>query len=113
MMTQQTKRLGDVDPETLRRWLDDGRAVLIDVREPDEHALERIPEAALIPLSSFAERIPMPRPGETTVVFHCRSGNRTGKAAELLCQSGFERVYHLAGGIEAWKRAGYRTEGAR
>jgi rhodanese-related sulfurtransferase len=109
-MTQPMKQLGEVDPVTLRRWLDDGRAVLIDVREPNENAAERIPEASLIPLSAFADRIPSAAPGETTVVFHCRSGNRTGKAAELLCRAGYDAVYHLAGGIEAWKVAGFRTE---
>jgi rhodanese-related sulfurtransferase len=109
-MTQQAKRLGDVDPATLRSWLDQGRAVLIDVREPPEHAAERIPEASLIPLSVLADRLPSATAGETAVVFHCRSGNRTGKAADLLCRAGYDEIYHLAGGIEAWKQAGYRTE---
>ena len=109
-MTQQAKRLGEVDPAMLRRWLDEGRADLVDVREPAENDAERIPEASLIPLSSFAEHIPSAPPDRRVVVFHCRSGNRTGKAAELLCRSGYDEIYHLAGGIEAWKRAGYRTE---
>ena len=108
-MSGQTKRLGDVDPVTLRRWLDEGRAVLIDVREEPEYAAERIPEATLIPLSTFADHIPAAEGPEKTVVFHCRTGNRTGKAAELLCRSGFDEVFHLAGGIEAWRQAGYRT----
>jgi rhodanese-related sulfurtransferase len=109
-MTQQARRLGEVDAATLRRWLDEGRADLVDVREPNENAAERIPEASLIPLSSFADRIPSAPPGKRTVVFHCRSGNRTGKAADLLCRSSYDEVYHLVGGIEAWKQAGFRTE---
>jgi len=94
----------------LRRWLDEGRADLVDVREPNENAAERIPEASLIPLSSFAGQIPAAPAGKRAVVFHCRSGNRTGKAAELLCRSGYDEVYHLVGGIEAWKQAGFPTE---
>jgi rhodanese-related sulfurtransferase len=103
-MTHRTT-LQAVDPPTLKRWLDEGRAELIDVREPMEHARERIAGARLAPLSVFdgADLAPGDR---RVAVFHCRSGNRTAQAADRLLATGFDEVYHLDGGIEAWKGAG-------
>ncbi len=102
-----------VDPRTLKRWLDDGRAVLIDVREPDEHARERIPGARLLPLSRFdPARLPR-EPGKATV-FQCRSGNRSRQAAErtaAAARPGGGAIYNLEGGLLAWKEAGLPVKG--
>src|SRR5690606_42098633 len=79
-----------------------------DVREPAEYAGDRIPGAKLMPLSSFdPAKVPS---GSGRVVLHCRSGNRSSKAAQLLLNAGHEQAWHLQGGIEAWKKAGYETE---
>jgi rhodanese-related sulfurtransferase len=80
-------------------------AVLIDVREPDEHARERIAGARLVPLSELEAGTQVADLGKT-LVFHCNSGNRTAQASELLCRAGGGKAYHLTGGIQAWKRAG-------
>jgi rhodanese-related sulfurtransferase len=62
--------LPSVDAGTVQAWLDKGEALLIDVREPDEHARERIAGARLLPLSRFE---PQRLAGERgkTLVFHC------------------------------------------
>ncbi len=99
----------DVDPQTLEQWLESGQAVLVDVREPFEHASERIPGAVLIPLSKFTPESVRERFGDRRVVFHCRSGKRSHKAASQLATQG-QQAFHLAGGIEAWKAAGKRVE---
>ena len=96
--------LPGVEPRTLQTWLADGAAVLIDVREPDEHARERIAGARLMPLSRF-EPAGLADPGKI-LVFHCNSGNRTTQAAEQLRRAGKGEVYQLAGGLQAWRRAG-------
>jgi len=98
--------LNTITAEQLKRRLDAGEAVLIDIRERDEHAHEHIPEAQLAPLSCFD---PAALPGDRAkiVVFHCKSGMRTSTNAARLAACGFAAAYVLAGGIEAWKSAGY------
>jgi adenylyltransferase/sulfurtransferase len=78
--------------------------VLIDVREPSEHAVDRIERATLMPLGSLAsmiETLPRDRP----VVVHCRTGGRSARAVAMLRAKGID-ARNLAGGIEAWRRAG-------
>lgn len=101
--------LQEVDVETVREWLDDGRAVLIDVRERQEYAAESIPGAMLLPLSEFQDRVPFPITAPVAV-FHCRSGARTTNYSPLLRTIGFESSYQMKGGIIAWREAGLPTE---
>ena len=78
-----------------------GEVELIDVREPFETAIASIPGARLIPLGEFAARVgEIDRDHE--IVIHCRSGVRSAKAARLLLDAGFTRVWNLRGGILAW-----------
>lgn len=104
-----TGRSHTVDAHTLHDWLESGQAVLVDVREPFEHATERIAGARHVPLGHVDPAKLAPDSGGQRLVFHCRSGARSGRALEkceqALSQSGIE-VYHLEGGIEAWKAAG-------
>ena len=72
-----------VNSQTLNRWLDSGEACLIDVREPAEHAAERIAAAALVPLSVVcAERLP--KSAGKKLVVHCLKGGRGATACEKL-----------------------------
>ena len=81
-------------------------AVLIDIREADEHARERIPGARHHALSRIDKDTPV-RQGDDVLVFHCRSGARThGNAARLVAAAPACETYVLEGGIEAWKKAG-------
>lgn len=78
-------------------------ALLIDVREPDEHAREHIPGSRLAPLSRIeAQQLPSAAP----LVFLCRSGARTSANAGRLSAAAAGEAYLLEGGLEAWKRAG-------
>jgi rhodanese-related sulfurtransferase len=93
--------LPTIDPVTAKRLIDDG-ALLVDIREPDEHAREHVPGARNTPLSRLAS---LPA-GATAIVFHCRSGARTsGNAGRLAAAAGCE-AYILDGGLDAWKKAG-------
>jgi rhodanese-related sulfurtransferase len=85
------------------------RVVVIDVREPHETQRERIPGAALMPLSMF-NPASIPDPNGREVVFSCATGIRSVKASEIAQAAGLPYRSHLAGGIAAWKAAGLPTE---
>jgi len=75
--------------------------VLLDVREPYEYEIARIEGSRLIPLGELETRMSeLPRSG--TLVCQCHSGMRSEHAARLLKEAGFENVYNLQGGIDAW-----------
>jgi rhodanese-related sulfurtransferase len=81
-------------------------AVLIDIREADEHARERIPGARHHALSRIDAESPA-RAGDDVLVFHCRSGARTrGNAARLSAATQACETYILEGGLDAWRKAG-------
>lgn len=102
------KKLVEISPELIERWLRDGDTVLIDVREDFEHAEERIGGAEHAPLSKLdAEAIRRRYPG-ARIVFHCKSGKRSAQAAGKLCELEGQ-AFHLAGGIEGWKQSGRAT----
>lgn len=94
-----------IEPAELKRRLDAGSAVLIDIREADEFARERIPGATHMPLSAWERHDIAAAPG-TLVVLTCRSGDRTVSHAHRLLRRCPTEACVLDGGIEAWKRAG-------
>jgi rhodanese-related sulfurtransferase len=95
-------RLSDVGPEQAVALLAGGDAVLLDVREPDEWAAGHAPQARHLPLGQVAaDALTAGR----TVIAVCRSGNRSGKAADLLGAAGVP-VRNLRGGMKAWRDAG-------
>jgi rhodanese-related sulfurtransferase len=95
--------------EEVKAGLEDGSILLVDVREPNETAVERIPGAVEFPLSTF-DAAALPDPGEKTLVFSCRSGQRSQKAAAAAQAAGYDLHSHMAGGILAWKEAGFPTD---
>jgi rhodanese-related sulfurtransferase len=99
------RSLRPIKAAAAKTLLDRGDAVLIDVREPDEYARERIDEARPAPLSRFEPQAFASERGKIAV-FHCNSGSRTSQAAERLLGAGFREAYQLEGGLQAWKRAG-------
>lgn len=92
-----------ISAEEAKRLVEGG-AILVDVREADEHARERIPGAKHYALSQIAG--PLDARGASAVIFHCRSGSRTTAAAGRLASVAGAEAYVLEGGIEAWKAAG-------
>lgn len=88
----------------LREWLDDAqraKPLIIDVREPAEHAICALENAQLIPMQQIPARI-KELPRERDVVLYCHHGMRSYQVAEFLASAGFERLYNLDGGIAAW-----------
>jgi sulfur-carrier protein adenylyltransferase/sulfurtransferase len=74
---------------------------LIDVREPHEWEIARIPGARLIPLGTLVEALPT-LDSAREIVVHCKGGGRSAKAVQQLQASGFRKVWNLAGGITRW-----------
>jgi rhodanese-related sulfurtransferase len=108
-MSDQPPSVRDLTPDEVACGLNEGRMVLVDVREPNETAIERFPDAVLVPLSAF-DPAAIPEPGGREVVFACRSGRRSVTASLAAQEQGFAYGCHLAGGILAWKAAGLPTE---
>lgn len=101
-----------IDCNTLKKWLDNNEAVLVDVREPGEHQTQNIPQAYLFPLGSIkAEDLPAAEGKK--LVFHCRSGKRSMAACEkLVAENPQLEVYNLEGGILEWCEQGHKTDSA-
>ena len=83
--------------------LGDGRLQLVDVRQPEEWALVRLPDAILIPLDELTTRL-HEIDTERPVVLYCHHGVRSELAGRILERSGHTDVAHLVGGIDAWSR---------
>ena len=94
-----------VEPEEAERLIASG-AKLIDIRDADEHARERIAGAANHPLTRIEQLAPHSGP----VIFHCRTGMRTQNNADrLAAASSGSPCYVLAGGIDSWRSSGRPT----
>ncbi len=102
-------RVRNLTAEEVAHGLQEGRMVLVDVREPNEVAVEAYPGAVVVPLSSF-DPAEIPDPQGREVVFACRSGRRSVTASLAAQEQGYPYDAHLAGGILAWKAAGLPTE---
>ena len=102
-------QLQELDAQTTRAMLDRGEAVLIDCREPAEHAREHIPGVPLIPMSAFDIERLKSLAGPKTVILHCASGIRSARVAEALHGAGVTNVAHLKGGLPTWRAAGFEV----
>jgi len=92
----------EITPVDLKAKMDRGDDfVLVDVREPEEYAICRIPGSKLVPLRTVAERLHELSSADEIVV-HCRSGVRSGQAVEFMKQAGYRKVKNLVGGILRW-----------
>jgi rhodanese-related sulfurtransferase len=97
----------EYDPEEVQELLEQGRVLLVDVREPMEFAAERISGALLYPLSTF-DAAHLPPEGARAVVFQCAAGGRSLTAARMRMAAG-QPAAHMAGGISEWKAQGLPT----
>jgi rhodanese-related sulfurtransferase len=93
---------GSVTVDELKAKLDGGeKPFILDVREPNEWQICRIPGARLIPMAEVPSRIgELDRHQE--IVVHCKMGGRSARVVNFLRQQGFENAHNLEGGILAW-----------
>ncbi len=77
--------------------------ILVDVREPHEFEIVRIPGSILMPLSQFLDGSALENlPRDKAIILHCRSGVRSATALEILKTAGFGDSTHVEGGVLAW-----------
>ena len=92
----------EITPVELKQRMDAGETPLIlDVREPNEYQINRIPGSTLIPLGELPRRY-QELPRDREIVAHCKMGGRSAKAQDFLKSVGFTKVKNLRGGILEW-----------
>lgn len=98
--------ISNIDATTLRRWLSNDEAILIDVREPVEYSAAHIVEAKNIPLGQLPSHLPIDCGGKK-LVFHCRSGGRSQQACQVFAKNHPDApVFNLDGGLLSWETNG-------
>jgi rhodanese-related sulfurtransferase len=102
-------KVHDLTPEDVAKGVAEGHYLLVDVREPNEVAVEAYPAGVVVPLSAFDLKA-IPDPKGKQVVFACRSGKRSVTASLAAQAAGLPYDKHLAGGIIGWKAAGLQTK---
>ena len=97
-----------ISVRTLADWLDarergERDFLLVDVREPNEYEINRIPGAVLIPKGEFLTGEALERlPSDKQVVLHCKSGARSAEALAIVKGAGYADAVHVGGGVVAW-----------
>ncbi len=104
-----TAILHKLTPQAVQERLASGRAVLVDIREPDEFARHHIAGAQSQPLSQW-ERAHLTIDPDADVIFTCRSGMRTAGACDRLAARVTGEAYVLDGGLDGWSKAGLPVE---
>jgi rhodanese-related sulfurtransferase len=102
--TVDTNGIPEITVQELKKKIDSGeKYTLIDVREPHEYQICKIPGSRLIPLGEIAVRASEIDTADE-VILQCRSGGRSAKALQTLQTMGFKRLKNLKGGILAWSK---------
>ena len=102
-------KVHDLMPDEVSKGIAEGRYLLVDVREPNEVAVEAYPTGVVVPLSTFDPKA-IPDPQGKQVVFACRSGKRSVTASLAAQAAGLPYDKHLAGGMIGCKAAGQPTK---
>lgn len=94
--------------DVAREALQSGRAVLIDIREPEEHARGVAPGARLLPMSQLRRRVlEIPVDPAKPVYLICNSQNRSAATLKALRPQGYGHVRYVEGGMSEWTRRGW------
>jgi adenylyltransferase/sulfurtransferase len=98
---QQENGVPELTVQELKSRLENGNKVsVLDVREPHEYEVANI-GARLIPLNELPERL-VELDRDEPLAVHCKTGGRSARAVKLLRDAGFQNVYNVKGGIDAW-----------
>lgn len=105
---QPSSVIVNIDAKQFKALVDSGKGIILDVRTPEEVSEGYINNAKTINIhdADFVSKINLMQKDKEVYVY-CRSGGRSAKAAEILKDNGFSKVYNLQGGITAWKDNGF------
>ncbi len=100
---------GNVDVGEARDLIGEkGELVVLDVRTVSEYESGHLEGAINIPVEALSGRLSELNPNDELLVY-CRTGNRSTTAVGILKENGYDRIYHMDGGIVAWENAGFPT----
>jgi rhodanese-related sulfurtransferase len=100
-----------VDTLAATQMINHQDALVLDVRDAEDYAKGHILNARNIPVAQLESRLrDIEKAKRKPVIVQCERGNRSSGAAAVLRGKGFEQVFTLAGGIEAWRQAGLPVE---
>ncbi len=92
-----------VSLEAAREALDKSSAIVIDIREPSEHATGVAKGSKLIPMSQLSQRIKeVPQSPDQPVLLICNTQNRSSRVAEQLRAAGYSNISYVNGGMSQW-----------
>ena len=110
LVAEAKKQITEISPQDAAAKLNNGDAVVVDVRDKDEWDGGHIPGASHMSRGTIEldieEKVPEPN---AMVICHCGGGGRSALAAESLQKMGYKNVRSMAGGFKAWKAAGLPT----
>jgi rhodanese-related sulfurtransferase len=107
LITEAKSRTRQISIDEIKRSLGAADApLLLDVREPQETNLGRLPGAIVIPRGTMETRVEAVIPREASVVIYCASDNRSALAADTLMQMGYAQVAWMKGGFNGWAVSG-------
>lgn len=107
-MKRATQKFSSLTPAAAVQLMNDeeDNLLLLDVREPAETAVGKITKATQIPVGSISKRLSeLEKHRNKKVIVYCKNGTRSSIACKELTKAGFEHVYALNGGVQAWQDA--------
>lgn len=111
LLEEARARITEVTPAEVSEMRRRGNnAVYLDVREPNEWNLGRIPGAQFLPRGQLESKIEELVPRDSRVVIYCARGNRSALAADTMQQMGYDNVASMSGGFQQWVMEGQEVE---
>jgi rhodanese-related sulfurtransferase len=101
-----------ISPEQFEKRMHKRKVTVLDVRTPEEYAEGHLHDAVHINVldsTAFVSKVQSLKKNRTYLLY-CKSGRRSGKALVMMQEQGFRKLYHMDGGITAWKGAVEKTE---
>jgi rhodanese-related sulfurtransferase len=99
---------GAVSLDQARAEHEAGKALLVDIREPDEHATGVVPGARLLPMRQLSARL-AELPRDRPVLLICNTQNRSRATFDALRERGWTNLRYVNGGMSEWNRRGWKT----
>jgi rhodanese-related sulfurtransferase len=102
------RALPHVSLEQARAEHESGKVLMIDIREPQEHATGVAQGVVLLPMSQVAQRVAeIPKQADQPVLLICNTQNRSRAVTEALQEQGFTNIRYVVGGMSEWTRRGW------
>lgn len=112
LIEEAKKKIREVTPEeSMQTQAENPAVVFLDVREPNEWNLGRIPGALFIARGNLESRVEATIPRDKKIIVYCARGNRSALAADTMQQMGYEDVASMSQGFGGWVDAGGDVEG--